>query len=69
MTVVVNNGVAENPIKPGNHLLLRHFGAVLQAARKRRLENIFRNGSGFDAPFEEAQKTAVCANQPVNRVG
>ena len=67
MTVVIHNGIAENPVKPGDHLLLGHFGSVLQSARKRRLEDIFGGGPRFDAAFEEAQKTAMCADQPVNR--
>jgi hypothetical protein len=40
MTVVIDHGIAEDPIKPGNYLLILHLGPALQSARKRRLENI-----------------------------
>jgi hypothetical protein len=63
VTVVINHGVTENSIKPGNHLLILHPRPALQSARKRRLEDIFGGCSRFDASFEERQKLPVSANQ------
>jgi hypothetical protein len=57
--IMIDQGVAENPIEPGHNLFALHAGATLQATYKCGLQDIFSDRSGLDAPFQERQKLAV----------
>jgi transposase len=63
VAVMIDDGVAEHPIEPGDHFLIRHTTSSFQSARKRCLQDIFGGGPGLDAPFQERQKLAVAGNQ------
>lgn len=67
MTIVIDHGIAENPIEPGNHLLIRHLRSAFQSAHKCRLEDIFGGSSRFDASFEKRKKLPMSVNQQGNR--
>ena len=69
LTVMVDNGIAQDPIEPSHNLFILHAGPALQSARKRCLQDVFGGGSGLDAPLQEGQKLPVSANQLRYRLG
>ena len=56
-------------MKAVHRLFILHTGPALQSARKRCLQDIFGDGSGFDTPFQEGQKPPVSSNQLRYRLG
>lgn len=66
MTVVINYGVAQDPIEPRHDFFVLNCGPVLQSTSKGRLQNIFGGRPGLDAPFQKREKPAVSFYQPRN---
>jgi hypothetical protein len=69
LTVMIDDGVAQDPIEPGHNLFILHTGPALQSAHKRRLQDFFGGGSGLDTPLEEGQKLAVSLHELRQRFG
>ena len=70
VAIMIDDGVAEHPVKPRNGtFFVAHFGATLQAPDKGRLQDVFGDGSGFDAGFEEGQELAVTIDQALDGGG
>ena len=63
VTVMIDHGVAQDPIEPGHHLFIVHAGASLQSACEGCLQNVFGDCSGLDTPFQEGQKLPVSFHQ------
>jgi hypothetical protein len=53
VAVMVDYGVAEDSIEPGDHFFVVNRGASFQAAGEGGLEDVFGGGPGFDAAFQE----------------
>ncbi len=69
VAIVIDHGVAEHPVKPRHGaFFVPHFGATLEALHERRLQNIFRGGSGFDPGLEECQELPVMIHQALYRL-
>lgn len=57
VAVVIDDGVAEDAVEPGDGGGFGvQLGAVLDGAEVSVLQDIFRNGAGFHALFEEAEE-------------
>ena len=63
VTVMIDHGIAQGAIEPGDNVLVLHPSPSLQSAHKRLLQDVFGYGSGLDAPFQEGQKFAVSFNE------
>jgi len=64
VAVVIDDGVAEHPVKPGNDaLFVAHVGPPLQGAHEGRLQDVFGDNSRFDTGLEEGQELPVAIHQ------
>jgi hypothetical protein len=63
VTVMIDHGVTQDPIKPGHHPFIVHTSASLQSAGERCLQNVFSDCSGLDTTFQEGQKLPVSFHQ------
>jgi hypothetical protein len=62
--VVVDHGVSERPVEPGDHrLLVAHGPRALHPLDERLLEDVLSLGSAADAPLQEAKELAMVAHQ------
>jgi hypothetical protein len=60
MPVMIDDSVAEHPIKPRNRaLFIAYFGAPFQSPHKRRLQNVLRGRPGFHPRLQKSQKLTV----------
>ena len=59
MAVVVDDGVAEDAVEPGDDLFVGDGGRVLESAGEGSLENVFGGLARLDAVLEEGQEIAV----------
>lgn len=70
MTVMIDHGVAQDPVEPCHDtLFITHLAAPLQALHKRRLQDVFRGSPGFDPRLEEREELAVMVHEALDRLG
>jgi hypothetical protein len=60
--VMVDDGIAEDPIEPGDNLLILDAGTAFDSAHEGGLEDVFGGFAGLDAALEEGEKLAVAAD-------
>src|SRR6476620_3067917 len=63
-SVVVNGGIAQDSVEPGNGaLLIAELGSMLKTPDKRGLQDVFSNLPGLHALLKKAQELPVAVHQ------